>query len=542
MRLRWPIFTLVAFILISAYNGQWRLGRDSSLYRDVARNLASGKGYIFRGQRERHIYPGLPYLLAGIDKVFGRQDPLRPTAALIIMIIISLLTLVMVYLLVRTYFPPWVAVAVTTGVGINHDYLQMTHEIMTDLPFLLGVCMTLLGIARIAKPTTPQRRVGWIAMIVIGAVIAVSMRPTFWALVLAWIGACFVGLLGSRRRLAWGIGIATAAAIVLLWIVLDPRSPGHGAVGGRYEQKVFSTLKHLGNVQWGENLAKFSTKHLPEAFFGLEMPMPWGPILTSVLLAASILLIRKSPLWGLYVLITALMTIVLGSATRYFLMILPLLLVGWASFADWISQVSSRWYRAIPFAGELVLLFWLGLATGPHLVRDSGFILEQHGYAKDRSHKSFMEVYRDGSGVGLVAISKLISERVPPKAIVFGIEGRGSVARITTYLSGRNVYHPAEILKGLRQGQWLTALAKSKASWIFFEGHPSGKGSGILISKLIKTQGIVLVPGSEIKNDRWVLARITISEKLVRQHPTTRPATTQPKPTTRPRGHRKRPH
>src|SRR5437868_14655888 len=108
--------------MIAGHNGFWRIGRDSALYRSVGDNLASGKGYIFRGQRERHIYPGLPYLLAGIDKVFGPQDALRPTAVLIIMMVTSLLTLVMVYLLVRTYFPPWMAVAVTTGVGINHDY------------------------------------------------------------------------------------------------------------------------------------------------------------------------------------------------------------------------------------------------------------------------------------------------------------------------------------------------------------------------------------------------------------------------------------
>ena len=46
----------------------------SRVRRSVADNLASGRGYTFRGERERHIYPGLPYLLAGIDKVFGHQD------------------------------------------------------------------------------------------------------------------------------------------------------------------------------------------------------------------------------------------------------------------------------------------------------------------------------------------------------------------------------------------------------------------------------------------------------------------------------------
>src|SRR5207247_9129053 len=99
-----------------------------------------------------------------------------------------------------------------------------------------------------------------------------------------------------------------------------------------------------------------------------------------------------------------------GGAARYYLMILPVLLVGWANFAKWIGDVSARWYPFIPFAGELVMIFWLGLATGPHLVRDSGFILEQHGYAKDHTFKGFLEVYRGGSVKSLVRSEEHTSE------------------------------------------------------------------------------------------------------------------------------------
>ncbi|HEV8291131.1 MAG TPA: hypothetical protein VGP94_04390, partial [Tepidisphaeraceae bacterium] len=391
VKLRWPIFALVAFILIAAHNGYWRLGRDSALYRSVADNLASGRGYTFRGQREHHIYPGLPYLLAGIDKTFGRQDPMQPRAALLIMLVMSLLTLVVVYHLVRTYFPPWIAVAVTTGVGINHEFLQQTHELMTDLPFLLGVCTTLLGIARLPQAKTDGRRAIFISLILVGAIVTVTMRPTFWALLLAWIGACFIGLIHARRRTMYLAGIAVASALLLTWVAVDPRTPFRNLTGGRYEQKVVTTLKHLSDVKWSKNLERLSTRHLPEFLFGLEMPMPWGPLVCMIVLVAGVLLIRKSPLWGLYIMVTAAMVIVLGGAARYYLMVLPLLLVGWATFAKWISDVSARWYR-IPYAGELVMLFWLGLATGPHLVRDSGFILEQRGYAKDHSYKGFLEV------------------------------------------------------------------------------------------------------------------------------------------------------
>lgn len=531
VKLRWPIFALVAFVLIAAHNGNWRLGRDSALYRSVARNLASGHGYSFRGQRENHAYPGLPYLLAAIDKIFGRQDAIHPRAALLMMLGMSFLTLVMVYHLVRTYFPPWIAVAVTTGVGINHEFLQQSQELMTDLPFLLGVCMTMLGIARLPKARSNGRRVLFALLILIGAVLAVSMRPTFWALLLAWIGACFVGIFTSRRRMIYGIGMAAAAAIIIAWIALDPRSPGHSLIGGRYEQKVLATLKNLGNVKWSENLGKLSTQRLPEFFFGLEMPAPWGPLVCGIVLVAGVMLVRRAPLWGLYILVTAAMMMILGGAARYYLMVLPLLLVGWANFAKWIGDISARWYSFIPFAAELVMLFWLGLATGPHLVRDSGFILEQHGYAKDHSHKEFLEVYRGGSGKKLIAVSNAVAQRTSGRDIIFGIE-----PRITSFLSGRNIFSPAEKLRGLKQGQWPTALRKFRVSWIFYEKGNSRRERSVIITKMFRTRTLLTVSGSETTIGNVVLAKVTVGDGLNRPKPTTGPTT---KPSTRPLSRRK---
>jgi hypothetical protein len=457
------------------------------------------------------------------------------------MLVMSLLTLVVIYHLVRTYFPPWIAVAVTTGVGINHEFLQQTHELMTDLPFLLGVCTTLLGIARLPQAKTDGRRAIFISLILVGAIVTVTMRPTFWALLLAWIGACFIGLIHARRRTMYLAGIAVASALLLTWVAVDPRTPFRNLTGGRYEQKVVTTLKHLSDVKWSKNLERLSTRHLPEFLFGLEMPMPWGPLVCMIVLVAGVLLIRKSPLWGLYIMVTAAMVIVLGGAARYYLMVLPLLLVGWATFAKWISDVSARWYR-IPYAGELVMLFWLGLATGPHLVRDSGFILEQRGYAKDHSYKGFLEVYRGGTGKKLIAVSKAVAERVPPKAVVLGLEPGDShftTARISTYLSGRSVFTPAELLRGLRQGQWPAALKKSKVSWIFYEKTSAKREGSVLLAKLFRTRAIVLVPNSETSLNNVVLAKLTVSEGLTRPKPATKPTT---KSTTRPTATRKAAH
>src|SRR5438128_394061 len=119
VRWKWAFFMLVAVLQFSAWNGYWRMSRDSALYRGVAQNLAKGKGYTFRGDTERHAFPGLPLLLAGIDRVFPSKNPLEPKQALLTIFAMGLATLLIIYRLIRLHFDEWLAVAVTCGVGVN---------------------------------------------------------------------------------------------------------------------------------------------------------------------------------------------------------------------------------------------------------------------------------------------------------------------------------------------------------------------------------------------------------------------------------------
>ena len=80
----------MALWYVAAFNGQWRIGPDSALYRQLGHNIAVGRGYVFHGQLHDHAYPGLPLLLAGCEKAFG-QSPLPP---LILMLVMAACTLV----------------------------------------------------------------------------------------------------------------------------------------------------------------------------------------------------------------------------------------------------------------------------------------------------------------------------------------------------------------------------------------------------------------------------------------------------------------
>src|ERR1041385_4501173 len=70
-------FVLIALMCVAAFNGRWRVNPDTALYRGIAHNLATGHGYTFAHQTERWAYPGLPLMLAGLEKLFG-TSPLWP--------------------------------------------------------------------------------------------------------------------------------------------------------------------------------------------------------------------------------------------------------------------------------------------------------------------------------------------------------------------------------------------------------------------------------------------------------------------------------
>src|SRR5438552_10896401 len=105
--------------IIISFNGRWRMGLDSSIYRGLARSIASGNGYRFGEFGTHQIYPGLPVLLAGLTKLFG-EHVYRPIAPIILMVAMSLVTLVMIYRLIARSYPQWMAICVTVFMATNY--------------------------------------------------------------------------------------------------------------------------------------------------------------------------------------------------------------------------------------------------------------------------------------------------------------------------------------------------------------------------------------------------------------------------------------
>src|SRR4051812_44674428 len=80
-RWKWGFFALVGVLLLLSFNGLWRIGRDSAAYRGLGHQLAITGKYVFRdkqggtavySEQQDTRYPGLPLILAGVEKCFGR--------------------------------------------------------------------------------------------------------------------------------------------------------------------------------------------------------------------------------------------------------------------------------------------------------------------------------------------------------------------------------------------------------------------------------------------------------------------------------------
>ncbi|HEY7116097.1 MAG TPA: hypothetical protein VH475_05910 [Tepidisphaeraceae bacterium] len=482
-RWRWGFFVLVAVLMVLSFNGQWRVGRDSAAYRGLGHQLATTGRYIFRDKQDAAIYsdqqdtryPGLPMMLAGTELAFGRSD----RAAVLVVMLMAVATLVLSYRLARPALPAWLAVAVVFGMGANGRFLEHGNEILSDIPFLLGVVASLLAFDRLMKATSGRSRVLALTLLVIGLLFAAAMRPTFWVLAIALAATCAWGLIGPThagqsaadrrsRRLACALtlGVLALAAITFL-LAVDLR--GRHAAG--YEAKLrgrYADFEQRILTQLPQNAYAVFEETLPEAFFGTQMGPRFIPVggghwvgfstlLSVAVIASGVWLLRRNVLWGLLVLVTIGTMAAIGGVPRYFIMILPLLLAGWGLF---VAAVADR-ARHLTGAREVVAFVGLGLVVAPNLLGSANLIREQRGFTRPQQglkQVGFLQAYHGGKWMGVYDVANMVREHVPSDQRVFGPE-----ATVLTFLADREVFGLGMFLpRKDRDGKWERLLRKNR--------------------------------------------------------------------------------
>ena len=471
----WLIALGVLYHLV-CFNGQWRVGNDSAVYRAVGHSLATGGGYAVLGQPHDHVYPGLPVLLGLLERLFG--DAAWP--GVVVMLAATALTLWVVYLLVRRVLPDWAATLVTAGVAFNWRFAQQGHELMTDLPFLLGIVMALLG-ADLAR----SRAKLWqgIALATLGTVLAATMRPTFWVLVVAAAALAGWTLVqhlrpraGTGRRRLWAVVAVNVAVIAgaLLFVVFDPRVAGDGsgrpANGqGRYERELFGRVHdwitgRANPVELAQGVWTIINEDLPRLFFG-ERVVVLNVIFTLALLGGVGLvalrrddLSKRRPLWGLMIVVLAGTCLVLSSEPRYWMMVLPILWVGWVLG---LAQGAADWFKTDVGRGRWVAagLSVVFLGNAVHLVK---FAIEQRS-------TPFLRHYKQGELAPIHEFAMTLREQVPEGDVIVGPH-----SAILSYWSQRRVLGERELEFGTRDevGERLEALRDCGAEWMLFPHGP----------------------------------------------------------------------
>ncbi|MFC1704475.1 glycosyltransferase family 39 protein, partial [Candidatus Omnitrophota bacterium] len=127
-----------------------------AMYIHHAKNIAQGKdfsdtGYIFNPSNPiapRSFPPVLPLLLAPIYALFG----LNLTAMKIVVISFFLVSLYIMFLLFKDSLSSKYAYLLIALVGFHHYLWNFRNNILSDLPFLFFVFLSILLMYRRAQP------------------------------------------------------------------------------------------------------------------------------------------------------------------------------------------------------------------------------------------------------------------------------------------------------------------------------------------------------------------------------------------------------
>src|SRR5205823_12049942 len=203
---------------------------------------------------------------------------------------------------------------------------ELTEEMLADLPFLLGMLIALYGWERLRAGDSPRLRP--LACLFAGLALAAVMRPTFWILALAWLMVCAWGLITGPRRRFYATCLAVLFVVWITVALADPRVRGFHPLAGGYEHDAIAAARDARDKVY-ENLPRMLDAELAYSFFGQK----WIPGMTQVMnvlaVLASLLLWRTNPLWTLLILLTVAVTLVMGPVPRYYVMVLPLLMLSW---------------------------------------------------------------------------------------------------------------------------------------------------------------------------------------------------------------------
>lgn len=528
----WVVLGIVG-LYICAFNVNWRLEPDSALYLSIGRNLVEGQGYTYHGKDHRMAYPGVPLLFAGMFKIFGIGGNLLPH--IVLMWLMGLATLGLTYRLFLLHSNRPTALLITVGVAISRVYYRYTFELLSDLPFLFGVMAFFVGYEaifhrRIEPGSRWYRSIRWYdALLLLGGLaFAVAARPAMLALVAAAAMAMLWSLV--RGRWSWGhiAVVVLVIGAVALFYMKDPRQQKHDP-NSATSTITYAEEDQLFHLQ-PERLAIMldtARKNIPGVFehaiakasFGGSIVPGLNTLLALTITIAGIMLVRTRPLWGMWVLATLLMVMLVPKPVeRYFLPVLPVLVFAWWSLTRWAEKrVKPKW--SIP---TFIVLFGLGGVS--NFLGTAAFIYEQR-------QMPFLANYKKGRYASAYEVAQAIHDRTPSSGDPRDLKTTwvcvpDKFARIMTFLSRRYCIEP-EIYSPVQPASWPNVFVLTPTEAL----QPETEQRRIPLPQWLNQRGAMIAPqaiGPAIPNKDPDDARPWTLHRAVPVPPATQPARPAP--------------
>jgi hypothetical protein len=348
------------------------------------------------------INPGLACLIAAGLRLWG-SDALW--AGNLVILLSSLTVLGLTYGLFLTCTDRPTAVLMTCLLAVCRNLYYHSFLILTDVPFLVGAMLFLLGFARLEAG---RRRVwlSWLLLILGGAVMTLFRLVAF-----TFFGAVGILLLWrlahSPQRLRWLAVGGALTVVLLLALVLDPRrSPGHRLMPK--ERQAVELICQLGPAMRGavaDRLPHVAAKETTIAMFGINVGPVAGIPFALAAVACLPLLFRRQPLWGLLVLVFLFQWLVFFFDGRYFLAVMPLWVYAWWLGTRWVyMHIGGR-------RGTALFVALLSFYVTSNLLRDGKVIWQQR-------HADPLTVYDRGRYLGLPQLGQWLHEHTAAGATI----------------------------------------------------------------------------------------------------------------------------
>ncbi len=389
----------LGLLFAAGFNGVWRITPDSALYANLGRSLVAGQGMVDGLGQANPSPAGLPWVLGWL----GGPGP----AAQGFMLGCAAAVLGLTFLVMRRVGgggqdgAPF-ALAVTLGVALSHLFYEQTLNLLTELPFAVGLMLLLLG-------HEWRRDAGWPAMlrawglIGLGFAVMAAFRSVAAVVAAAYLASALWDAVCDPAKRKWAVVVLAggAGAMALAW---------WGSAAVRDDVRLF--VWHVQAMDLGRsahNLWLLLTEHLVEVTLGMDADPVTGCVVSSVLIAGGVMLLRVRRFWGVLWIANVLQWVVFLPEGRYCLPLMPLLVVGLLQVFAALTARLGEPHRARVRWG-LVAVVGVGNLVGVvDAVRDQRVGGGEAG---------FYAAYRDGKYASWYGVAQQVRRETLPGQVV----------------------------------------------------------------------------------------------------------------------------